>query len=157
AFRTDGDRHAGRQQFLDPAGAGALYGTQRFLRASRPHWRLCLGCDPGPPTEGSVLMIRVVAIALLALFGCFRAALAQDVSVGTQYDTTHVYVAPDDFKRFVKSLADTFGGTTSPEGEFQVTPTPSKTMSQLVLTPFGSMSVFGFKTPIPYPFGGERT
>lgn len=30
-------------------------------------------------------------------------------------------------------------------------------MSQLVLTPAGSISVFGFKTPIPYPFGTERT
>jgi hypothetical protein len=30
-------------------------------------------------------------------------------------------------------------------------------MSQLVLTPVGSISVFGFKTPIPYPFGVERT
>jgi predicted enzyme related to lactoylglutathione lyase len=30
-------------------------------------------------------------------------------------------------------------------------------MSQLVLTPVGSVSVFGFKTPIPYPFGLERT
>src|SRR5262249_26256685 len=36
-------------------------------------------------------------------------------------------------------------------------PTPSNTMSQLVLTPAGSVSVFGFKTPIPYPFGLERT
>jgi hypothetical protein len=30
-------------------------------------------------------------------------------------------------------------------------------MSQLVLTPAGTVSVFGFKTPIPYPFGAERT
>jgi hypothetical protein len=30
-------------------------------------------------------------------------------------------------------------------------------MSQLVLTPAGTLSVFGFKTPIPYPFGAERT
>jgi hypothetical protein len=30
-------------------------------------------------------------------------------------------------------------------------------MSQLVLTPAGSLSVFGFKTPIPFPFGVERT
>jgi hypothetical protein len=30
-------------------------------------------------------------------------------------------------------------------------------MSQLVLTPVGTVSVFGFKTPIPYPFGSERT
>jgi hypothetical protein len=26
-----------------------------------------------------------------------------------------------------------------------------------VLTPAGTVSVFGFKTPIPYPFGDERT
>ena len=38
-----------------------------------------------------------------------------------------------------------------------MTPTPSSTMSQLVLTPAGTLSVFGFKTPIPYPFGVERT
>jgi predicted enzyme related to lactoylglutathione lyase len=30
-------------------------------------------------------------------------------------------------------------------------------MSQLILTPVGTVSVFGFKTPIPYPFGSERT
>jgi hypothetical protein len=30
-------------------------------------------------------------------------------------------------------------------------------MSQLVLTPVGTFSVFGFETPIPYPFGAERT
>jgi hypothetical protein len=79
------------------------------------------------------------------------------VAVGPQYDTTHVYVAPDDFARFVASLVTTFGGTTSKEGEFTVTPTPSLTMSQLVLTPVGTLSIFGFKTPIPYPFGAERT
>ena len=79
------------------------------------------------------------------------------VAVGPQYDTTHVYVAPDDFDRFVASLVATFGGTTSKQGVFTVTPTPSETMSQLVLTPVGTLSVFGFKTPIPYPFGAERT
>ena len=63
----------------------------------------------------------------------------------------------DDFDRFVASLVTTFGGTTSKEGEFTVTPTPSLTMSQLVLTPVGTLSIFGFKTPIPYPFGAERT
>jgi len=30
-------------------------------------------------------------------------------------------------------------------------------MSQLVMTPAGTVSVFGFKTPVPYPFGLERT
>jgi hypothetical protein len=79
------------------------------------------------------------------------------VAVGPQYDTTHVYVAPEDFDRFVASLIATFGGTTTKQGVFTVTPTPSSTMSQLVLTPVGSVSVFGFKTPIPYPFGLERT
>jgi predicted enzyme related to lactoylglutathione lyase len=79
------------------------------------------------------------------------------VAVGPQYDTTHVYVAPEDFDRFVASLIATFGGTATKQGVFTVTPTQSSTMSQLVLTPVGSVSVFGFKTPIPYPFGLERT
>jgi predicted enzyme related to lactoylglutathione lyase len=79
------------------------------------------------------------------------------VAVGPQYDTTHVYVAPEDFDRFVASLLATFGGTTTKQGVFTVTPTRSSTKSQLVLTPVGSVSVFGFKTPIPYPFGLERT
>jgi predicted enzyme related to lactoylglutathione lyase len=79
------------------------------------------------------------------------------VAVGPQYDTTHVYVAPQEFDVFVASLIATFGGTTSKQGVFTVTPTPSSTMSQLVLTPVGTISVFGFKTPVPYPFGTERT
>ena len=78
-----------------------------------------------------------------------------NVAVGPQYDTTHVYVAPEDFDRFVASLIATFGGTASKQGVFMVTPTPSETMSQLVLTPVGTISVFGFKTPIPYPFGSR--
>ena len=85
------------------------------------------------------------------------AAATADQSVGPQYDTTHVYVAPEDFDRFVQSLVATFGGKTSKKGVFQVTPTPSRTMSQLVLTPVGTLSVFGFATPVPYPFGAERT
>jgi predicted enzyme related to lactoylglutathione lyase len=83
-------------------------------------------------------------------------AALPDVAVGPQYDTTHVYVAPDQFDRFVSSLLATFGGTATKQGVFTVTPTPSSTMSQLVLTPVGSVSVFGFKTPVPYPFGLER-
>src|ERR1700747_1100259 len=79
------------------------------------------------------------------------------VGVGPQYDTTHVYVAPQDFDRFVASLIATFGGATTKQGVFTVTPTPSSTMSQLVMTPAGTVSVFGFKTPVPYPFGLERT
>lgn len=84
-------------------------------------------------------------------------AKTADVAVGPQYDTTHVYVAPQDFDRFVASLVATFGGRITKQGVFTVTPTPSSTMSQLVLTPAGTVSVFGFKTPVPYPFGLERT
>ena len=90
-------------------------------------------------------------------------ARAEDVTephtftVAPQYSTTHVYVAPEDFDKFVSSLLAVFGGQTSPRGEFTVTPTPGKTISQAVLTPVGTFSVFGFQTPIPYPFGIERT
>src|SRR6266849_4644205 len=79
------------------------------------------------------------------------------VAVGPQYDTTHVYVPAADFDRFVASVVQTFGGTTTKQGVFTVTPTPSSTMSQLVMTPTSTVSVFGFKTTIPYPFGLERT
>jgi hypothetical protein len=80
------------------------------------------------------------------------------LAVGPQYDTTHVYVAPEDFDHFVASFVATFGGTTSSKlGASNVTPTPSSTILQLVFTPAGTLSVFGFKTPVPYPFGAERT
>src|SRR6202451_1063016 len=85
------------------------------------------------------------------------AAKSPSVAVGAQYDTTHVYVAPEDFDRFVASLIATFGGTATKQGVLTVTPTQSSTMSQLVVTPVGTVSVFGFKTPTPYPFGLERT
>src|SRR5213592_5145850 len=84
-------------------------------------------------------------------------ATTPNVAVGPQYDTTHVYVAPEDFDRLVASILATFGGTTSKQAVITVTPTPSSTISQLILTPVGTISVFGFKTPIPYPFGVERS
>jgi hypothetical protein len=70
------------------------------------------------------------------------AAATPNVAAEQQYDTTHVYVAPEDFDRFVASVVATFGGTTSKQGVFTVTPTPSSTMSQLVLTSVGALSVF---------------
>jgi predicted enzyme related to lactoylglutathione lyase len=107
-----------------------------------------------------VLRLFVVACGCLAPLSGFAKpplAPASDMAVGPQYDTAHVYVAPQNFDQLVASLLTTFGGTESKQGVFTVTPTPSETMSQLVLTPAGSVSVFGFKTPIPYPFGAERT
>ncbi len=109
-----------------------------------------------------------VAIFLTIAFTCesqYFSTFAQSVqttktagvAVGAQYDTTHVYVPAADFDRFVASILQTFGGKTAQDGVFTVTPTPSSTRIQLVLTPEGTFSVFGFKTPVPYPFGLERT
>jgi hypothetical protein len=77
--------------------------------------------------------------------------------VGAQYDTTHVYVAPEDLDKFVSSFLTTFGGQSTKQAVATVTPTPSTTTFQLLQTPVGTVSLFGFKTPIPYPFGAERT
>lgn len=85
------------------------------------------------------------------------AQAAPTVAVGAQYDTTHVYVAPDKVDAFVKAFLGTFGGTSTKQVVATVTPTPSSTTSQLLQTPVGTVSLFGFTTPIPYPFGRERT
>lgn len=89
--------------------------------------------------------------------GWSRDIAAKEFAVGAQYDTTHVYVPPDEVDRFVDSFLATFGGKSTKQVVVTVTPTPSSTSSQLLLTPVGSVSVFGFRTPIPYPFGHERT
>ena len=99
----------------------------------------------------------MIAFALFSLVAPLAVPADSNFGVGAQYDTTHVYVQPEDFDKFVASLVATFGGNTTKQGVFTVTPTPSKTMSQLVLTPAGTLSVFGFQTPVPYPFGAERT
>ncbi len=106
---------------------------------------------------------RIFGVRALAL--CFSVLIsptaiadpAPQIGVGSQYDTTHVYVDPKDFDAFVKSFLATFGGVSTKPVVADVTPTPSSTISQVVRTPVGALSVFGFKTPIPYPFGTERT
>ncbi|MGW1161989.1 VOC family protein [Streptomyces sp. NPDC002519] len=82
---------------------------------------------------------------------------SRQVSVGPQYDTTHVYVTPGSLQAFVTSWQSTFGGTNTQPVLTTVTPTPSRTVSELVFSPVGTLSVFDFQTPIPYPFGVERT
>src|SRR5258706_7247056 len=112
----------------------------------------------------------IISSTVLLVAGGVSAALCQpsaktapvtsatpDVAVGPQYDSTHVYVAPEDFDHFVSSVLATFGGTTSKKVVTHVTPTPSSTLSQLILTPVGIISAFGFETPVPSPFGLERT
>jgi hypothetical protein len=105
-----------------------------------------------------------VALAALLLTTAGGTSSAQDmpvdatasVAVGPQYDTAHVYVAPEDVDRFSDSVIATFGGTRSQQAALTITPTPSRTMWRAVFTPVGTFSVFGFTTPIPYPFGLER-
>src|SRR5580700_4241842 len=79
------------------------------------------------------------------------------VAVGVQYDSTHVYVAPADLDAFVKSVNATFGGQAAKLIVTNVLPVASSTEFQYVWTPVGTMSVFAFQTPIPFPFGQERT
>jgi hypothetical protein len=57
--------------------------------------------------------MRTILLAVLFAAGTNSQAATQEIAVGPQYDTTHVYVAPKDFDRFVTSLVATFGGTTS--------------------------------------------
>ncbi len=103
----------------------------------------------------ALLVVLVMAIAPAGAAESTPPAPAT-LSVGPQYDTTHVYVPAEEFEQFVSSFVSTFGGRALPAGVATVTPEPSKTKSQLVLTPAGTVSVFGFETPIPYPFGSER-
>jgi predicted enzyme related to lactoylglutathione lyase len=109
-------------------------------------------------------IIKVFAVAAILLASAAGALMAKEklgaqspsVAVGPQYGATHVYIAPGDVDRFVASLVATFGGTKSQPAVLKITPTPSETIFQAVLTPVGTFSVLGFKTPIPYPFGTER-
>jgi len=85
------------------------------------------------------------------------AADAPIVSVGAQYDSTHVYVAPGELDAFVKSFIGTFGGSSSKPLTTNVLPVPSSATFQYVMSPVGTLSVFAFRTPVPFPFGSERT
>jgi hypothetical protein len=106
----------------------------------------------------------ILAIAIAVAAGLAEArplartqAKTPQFAVGTQYGTAHVYVAAEDMDRFAASFLATFGGKSSQAALVTVTPTPSSTTWQALTTPVGLISLFGFKTPIPYPFGQERT
>ncbi|MFJ2683254.1 glyoxalase [Pseudomonas sp. NPDC087342] len=106
-----------------------------------------------------VKLIKVsLVLTLLAgqMMGNAWASASPEVAVAPQYDTSHVYVAPADVDRFVKSFLATFGGQSTPQVVVNVLPTPSSTTSQLLQTPAGTVSLFGFTTPVPHPFGQER-
>ncbi len=107
------------------------------------------------------LRIPLSALAAVVLLFTLAApakggAAAAGVGVASQYDTTHVYIAPADYDAFVNSIIATFGGKPSARITVNVLPVPSSTLAQYVWTPFGNLSTFAFETPIPYPFGYER-
>ena len=102
---------------------------------------------------------NTVSLALTLLVGAMMNsafAATPSVAVAPQYDTSHVYVAPADVDRFATSFLATFGGKSTPQVVVNVLPVPSSTTSQLLQTPVGTVSLFGFSTPIPHPFGQER-
>src|SRR6204780_1972284 len=84
-------------------------------------------------------------------------AHGEGVAVGAQYDSTHVYVGPHDLDDFVNSFIATFGGQASKRSVTNALPVPSSTEFQYLWTPVGTLSVFAYQTPIPFPFGQERT
>ncbi|MGA6988339.1 MAG: glyoxalase [Terriglobales bacterium] len=102
-------------------------------------------------------------ILLLMALGAFAAdtkvqpADRGSVAVGPEYDTTHVYVAPENFDALVNSFVATFGGSSLKRSVANVTPVSSSTEMQAVLSPVGAISVFAYQTPVPFPFGDERT
>lgn len=108
-------------------------------------------------------MVLAVALACFLLLSAppseaqAQSSSQTPIAVGPQYDTTHVYVAPVDLEAFVKSFLTTFGGSATKPVVATVTPVPSSTVSEVVRTPVGVLSIFAYQTPIPYPFGEERT
>jgi hypothetical protein len=101
-----------------------------------------------------------VAAALLGVLVISPAGAGDDyatLGLGAQYDTTHVYLAAVDLDAFVNSFVATFGGKASASVVTNVLPVPSSTQFRVVTSPVGPLSVFAYRTPIPYPFGQERT
>src|SRR5271155_251655 len=110
----------------------------------------------GFTVEKTLAILALVLASSAAVVGQSRPP-DDDVAVGAQYDSTHVYVAPSDMDAFVTSFAATFAGTPSKKLVTNVLPVPGSTEFQYLWTPVGTLSVFGFETPIPFPFGQERT
>lgn len=101
--------------------------------------------------KASVMMASMLCLAETGAAPLLAPVVAEaaepNVAVAPQYASTHVYVAPEDLDRFVSSFIATFGGTTSNRVVATVTPTPSSTIGQMVLTPVGILSMFGLVGP----------
>ncbi|MGB8287717.1 glyoxalase [Rhizobium ruizarguesonis] len=109
------------------------------------------------PSAGLKFAVAIAVATIMASSATAAGAAGKNMAVGAQYDTTHIYVPVTDVDAFAASFVATFGGASTKQMVATVTPTPSSTTSQLIQTPAGTVSLFGFKTPIPYPFGRERT
>ncbi|MGD0962964.1 MAG: glyoxalase [Candidatus Acidiferrales bacterium] len=108
-------------------------------------------------TKLSLAIFLLLPFAAFSTGGQAAPTRAAGVAVGAQYDSTHVYVAPGDLDALVNSVVATFGGQPSKQTVTNVLPVPSSTEFRYVWTPAGTLSVFAFQTPIPFPFGQERT
>ena len=104
-----------------------------------------------------IAAILAAAVTVIPVAAARPLDKTEQFGVGAQYGTAHVYVAAADMDRFTASFLATFGGKSSQPSAVTVTPTPSTTNWQALATPVGLVSLFGFTTPIPYPFGQERT
>src|SRR3984957_17322139 len=153
----------GRWAWRGAGGLGVLTAVAMFI--ANNFWTMT-GHDRSIPSRLPMISDhRLIKVLVLSFLSVASHAIARDVApaspsqigVGAQYDTTHVYVAPEDVDRFVASFLASFGGQSTKQVAATVTPTSSSTTSQLLQTSVGTVSVFGFKTPIPYPFGAERT
>jgi hypothetical protein len=105
----------------------------------------------------ALLQAVLLVLSATALARASDAGTETAVGVGPQYSSTHVYVAPGDLDAFINSFVATFGGQPSKRLVTNVLPVPSSTEFQSVQTSVGTVSVFAFQTPIPFPFAQERT
>ena len=74
-----------------------------------------------------ILLVSLLMMASGAIARTGEPAAATEIGVGAQYDTTHVYVAPEDVDRFVASFLATFGGQSTKQIVATVTPMRRKT------------------------------
>ena len=86
------------------------------------------------PTEICAALVIAAVTAGIVLTVTAAPAASPSLAVGPQYETTHVYVAPEELDRFSNALVATFGGTKSPTAMISITPAPSETMWQAVFT-----------------------
>ena len=116
-----------------------------------------VSCDTARLTKVAWAAFCAIVLLLLASSAKTAPVDGPGVAVGPQYDTAHVYIAAGDFDAFVNSFVATFGGKPSKRTVANVLPVASSTEMQYILTPVGALSIFAFQTPIPFPFGQERT